>query len=250
MTKRRLVDSLFDRFYPKAKGYGDATIRFFKLCHENVPRGASILEIGAGPANETTSELATIGRVTAVDVSAEVLENPDVAEAVVFDGEKLPFADEQFDACISNYVLEHVTHPDTHFQEVARVLKPGGVYIIRTPNLLHYVASASYLLPHALHVAIANRLRALPEDTHDPWPTVYRANRPPVLRRLADQAGLAPSYFATVECEPSYAKGSAVLFFPMMLYERVVNSADLFSPFRASITAVFKKPSRNDSSAD
>ena len=241
MTRRRLVDDLFDRFYPKSEGYGDATIRFHRLCHDNIPRGASILEIGAGPANETTSELATIGTVTAVDVSDEVLDNPDVAKATVYDGGRLPFADEEFDACVSNYVLEHVTDPDTHFAEVARVLKRGGIYVIRTPNLLHYVASASYLMPHALHLAIANRLRALPEGSHDPWPTVYRANRPPVLKRLARRAGLAPIHFSTVECEPSYAKGSAVLFFPMMLYERAVNSTDLLSPFRASITAVFRK---------
>lgn len=241
MTGRPFVDSLFDRYYPKALGYGDATIRFHQLCRDKIPHGASILEIGAGAANETTGYLAAIGPVTAVDVSSEVLANPAVTVANVFDGRKLPYADGQFDACVSNYVLEHVPDPARHFAEVARVLKPGGNYIIRTPNLLHYVAAVSRLLPHSIHVAIANRLRALPSDSHEPWPTTYRANRPAVLQRLARDAGLVTDVCVTVECEPSYAKGSAVLFFPMMLYERLVNSSEFFANIRGSINAVFRK---------
>jgi SAM-dependent methyltransferase len=233
---------LFDVYYSKARGYGDATIRFHRLCANNIPRDGEILEIGAGAENETSTYLATLGRVTAVDVSDEVMRNPAASVASVFDGSTLPSADNQFDACVSNYVLEHVPDPPRHFAEVYRVLKPGGKYIVRTPNLLHYVAAISNLLPHRMHVAVANRLRNLPPGSHDPWPTVYRANRPGVLRRLAADAGLSTESCVTVECEPSYAKGSAILFFPMMLYERLVNASEVFSPLRASINIVFRKP--------
>lgn len=242
VNSKRLVDALFDRFYSKERGYGRATIRFHELLRDTIPHGAQILEIGAGPANETTEVLSTIGGVSAVDVSPEVLANAAATTAIVYDGRRLPYESCVFDACVSNYVLEHVTNPQEHFGEVARVLKPGGVYIVRTPNLFHYVALVSRMLPHAIHIATANRLRGLPGESHDPWPTVYRANRPPVLEALARQSGLTSSYCRTVECEPSYAKGSLILFFPMMFYERLVNSAEVFSGFRASINAVFRKP--------
>ncbi|MGE3174849.1 MAG: methyltransferase domain-containing protein [Planctomycetota bacterium] len=45
---------------------------------------------------------------------------------VVTDGQALPFADETFDAVLSEAVLEHVPDPDAYMKELVRVLKPGG----------------------------------------------------------------------------------------------------------------------------
>jgi SAM-dependent methyltransferase len=45
---------------------------------------------------------------------------------VVTDGGALPFADDTFDAILSEAVLEHVTDPIAYTRELARVLKPGG----------------------------------------------------------------------------------------------------------------------------
>jgi SAM-dependent methyltransferase len=47
----------------------------------------------------------------------------------VADGAALPFADEQFASAISNCVLEHVVPLDQTLGEVARVLRPGGVFV-------------------------------------------------------------------------------------------------------------------------
>jgi hypothetical protein len=33
-----------------------------------------------------------------------------------------------------------------------------------------------------------------------------------------------------------------LLFYPMMAYERLVNSSELFSPFRVNILGTFRKP--------
>lgn len=46
---------------------------------------------------------------------------------VVTDGNSLPFADETFDAVLSEAVLEHVTDPVAYTREVARVMKPGAL---------------------------------------------------------------------------------------------------------------------------
>uniref|UniRef100_UPI004056B0CA class I SAM-dependent methyltransferase n=1 Tax=Alistipes sp. TaxID=1872444 RepID=UPI004056B0CA len=46
----------------------------------------------------------------------------------------LPFPDEEFDTVISFQVIEHIKQDQAFVKEVARVLKPGGSFIVSTPN--------------------------------------------------------------------------------------------------------------------
>jgi SAM-dependent methyltransferase len=232
---------LYDRFYGDRLETADGTRQFHSLCRRYIKNGGRILEIGAGPSNPTSQFLATLGWLEGLDVSTEVRDNDALEHAHVFDGESFPLPDEQFEWCVSNYVLEHVTNPERHFSEIRRVLIPGGRYIFRTPNLFHYVALASRLLPHAAHKAIANRVRALESDAHEPWPTVYKANTQRALTRHASKSRLTLESIALIEPDPSYGRASAYLFYPMMGYERLVNATGLLSAFRANILGVLRK---------
>lgn len=49
--------------------------------------------------------------------------------------DKWPYHDNEFDVVVSNQVLEHMCNTDHFFEEVHRILKPGGYGIISTPNL-------------------------------------------------------------------------------------------------------------------
>lgn len=51
-------------------------------------------------------------------------------------GDHLPFADDYFAGAFSNSVLEHIPDIQPVLNEVSRVLKPGGKFIITTPS--HY----------------------------------------------------------------------------------------------------------------
>jgi SAM-dependent methyltransferase len=46
----------------------------------------------------------------------------------------LPFPDASFDVVISLDVFEHIPDTDAHLREVRRVLRPGGSYLVQTPN--------------------------------------------------------------------------------------------------------------------
>jgi SAM-dependent methyltransferase len=52
---------------------------------------------------------------------------------VLYSGDRLPFADGEFDTVLSSQVGEHVPHPEAFFAEIVRVLKPGGKVIFTVP---------------------------------------------------------------------------------------------------------------------
>jgi ubiquinone/menaquinone biosynthesis C-methylase UbiE len=58
--------------------------------------------------------------------------------------EKLPFADQTFDAASAYSFIDHVSDPSRVLAEVARVLKPGGVfYVDLAPNRLFWQSVSS-----------------------------------------------------------------------------------------------------------
>ena len=81
---------------------------------------------------------------------------------VVGVGEELPFADESFDAVISNAVLEHVKDPFRCAREIARVLKPGGELFCAVPLL-----QPLHGYPHHYYNMTAQGLRNLFADHLD-----------------------------------------------------------------------------------
>lgn len=230
------------RFYESRPGWMDGTSEFHELCRASIPLGSKILEIGAGPSNQTSQFLATLGTVHGWDPSDEVRGNNALETAQVGNGDVLPYLDGSFDGCVSNYVVEHVPHPAGQLSEIFRILKPGGNYILRTPNRFHYVALVAQATPHWFHELVANRLRNLPAEAHDPYPTLYRMNTPAGLRRLAAVAGFETSTLRMVEKEPSYGMVARPLFLGFMAYERLVNASEHLAFARANIFAVLRKP--------
>ena len=47
---------------------------------------------------------------------------------------KLPHKDNFFDIVISNHTIEHIPNQSLHLTEMHRVLKPGGILYLATPN--------------------------------------------------------------------------------------------------------------------
>ena len=58
----------------------------------------------------------------------------------------LPFADDSFDGVLHSEGIEHVDNQLSLLTELARVLRPGGVLVVTTPNIMHLEGRLSTLL--------------------------------------------------------------------------------------------------------
>ena len=80
--------------------------------------------------------------VYGVDISKKgvALARKNGLKAKVADMSKeIPFGDAMFDLVISSATIEHVPNPDVFLKEIYRVLKPGGIVLISTPNLTFWL---------------------------------------------------------------------------------------------------------------
>ena len=105
-------------------------------------------------------------------------------------GGDLPFANNSFDYVISLQVLEHVKDPRPLFEEMYRVLKPGGEAVVRCENYLafreqHYRVPWLPLLPKPLGSLY---LRALGRDPSFLNNYIFYTTYPQIWR-LASQVG-------------------------------------------------------------
>ncbi len=99
-------------------------------------------------------------------------------------GEALPYDDTSFDAVVCVDVLEHVADMAKVMAEVARVLRPGGLFLFDTINRNPLARLATITLAEDL-------LRLLPRGTHDPAKFI----KPAELRVAMQGAGLVPGPF-------------------------------------------------------
>ena len=100
----------------------------------------------------------------------------------------LPYADASFDVVLLVEVIEHLENHRIAIGELARILKPGGVLILTTPNImrlnsrLHFLFSGYHktkrrFIPFATPLEQAHRFHNYPIDV-------------PILYYLCKQSGL------------------------------------------------------------
>lgn len=100
-----------------------------------LPRGASILNLGAGTGDDL-EVMGAFGRIHAVDCEQAALDSIDpllVAEKLLCDATRLPYPDASFDAAVAFDLLEHMEDDAAAVNEIARVLKPGGAFVFTVP---------------------------------------------------------------------------------------------------------------------
>jgi len=107
--------------------------------------GVSVLDCGCGPGSITMgiAELVAPGKVVGVDFGAAQIAGAQSSAAsraianvdfLAADSYCLPFAESSFDRVFSHALMEHLADPLRAVKELHRVLKPGGVIGVCSPD--------------------------------------------------------------------------------------------------------------------
>lgn len=135
-------------------------------------KGMRVLDLGCGIGYGAKFLARTAEKVVAVDADSHPLAYgnetyPDSKiERIHCADSRLPFEDASFDAVVSMEVVEHipVDQMESWFAEIGRVLKPGGLLLISTPNKVVYI---NYPDPHHVALMTIDEYRALLQSRFD-----------------------------------------------------------------------------------
>lgn len=155
-------------------------------------QGKRVLDLGCAGGFMAEALAARGATVTGIDPAAEAIaaarahagQAGHVIRYEVGVGEALPYEAGDFDAVVCVDVLEHVSDLPQVLAEVARVLRPGGVFLFDTINRNPLARLATITVAEDV-------LRLLPKGTHDPAMFITPAE----LRAGLRGAGLVPGRF-------------------------------------------------------
>ena len=99
--------------------------------------GKSCIEVGCGTGKISEAIADLVGTLTVSDISEKL--SREVGERMKApwmqqDACSLSIPDSSFDVVISSECIEHVPDPEKALREMVRVLKPGGLIVVTTPN--------------------------------------------------------------------------------------------------------------------
>jgi ubiquinone/menaquinone biosynthesis C-methylase UbiE len=204
----------------------------------NLPRGGRVLDIGCGSALVAERLHDVSATYVGLDLPAHHIAFAATAfrgrpkslqtEWVRGNGELLPFADDSFDVVVMTEVIEHLLQPERAVWEVARVLKPGGVYVMTTNNasevplrspLSHALAWVEKGVGATRPSLISLRPWVWPEPVHESLlppgsPPVYLPHTHHIYgetKALFGAAGLDTFQWSTFEFPPPQAASTAWL---------------------------------------
>jgi SAM-dependent methyltransferase len=100
-----------------------------------LPAGASILDApcGSGALAAALAERGFAAVGADLDTEAAAILGPAFSQANL--NESLPWREQTFDAVFSTEGIEHLENHFSFLREICRILKPGGILLLTTPNI-------------------------------------------------------------------------------------------------------------------
>jgi ubiquinone/menaquinone biosynthesis C-methylase UbiE len=177
-------------------------------------------------------------KVIGIDADLQSLsQHPTIRLRIAGDISRLPFRDESFSLVTANMVVEHLEAPGVQFAEISRVLRPGGVFLVHTPNRRSYSTRAAMLVPEPIKKRLAYLLEGRTEG--DVFKTFYRANTTEEIACLAATVGLDVREIRLI-----VSSAELVALPPLVLFELVwirLLMMKVLKRYRTNIIAILQK---------
>jgi len=172
------LESPGERFVPGAAGeiWYEHWHRY--LFASGLVAGREVLDVACGEGYGSALLARSARHVTGVDVASHVIAraresyasqpNVEFREA---DCTALPFAEGSFDAVVSFETIEHVAAQEAFLDEVRRVLRSDGLFILSCPNKVEYTDKNSVVNAFHVRELYRDELSALlaPRFQHSAW---------------------------------------------------------------------------------
>jgi ubiquinone/menaquinone biosynthesis C-methylase UbiE len=220
-----------------------------RLLRQHVNKNIKWLDVGCGwrilgkdlePIEDDL--VANAGVVVGCDLALDNLTKHRIIQNLVLaSADNLPFRDASFDLITLNMVVEHLDNPAKTFCETVRVLSPGGLLIIHTPNLLNYGVFLNHTIARRLPRKFVLRFIKWAErrKEEDVFPTFYRANTVHRLSQICSRFGLKEESCRILTAPQPFF----IFFFPLALPQILLMRLTMsryFRKFGATILMVLK----------
>lgn len=198
--------------------WDDSMVMLTQLVDQHTSAPIDVLDLGCGRGNFLLDELPHKWKKRiGVDASVEATERNTSVQTIVYGdiSSTLPFPDAHVDLVTGLWVMEHVEHPHRVLAEVARVLKPGGIFAFVTPNRNSMLIRLRMLLSDALAGWLLTLFYGRTEQ--DVFPIHYRLN---TLKHISEQLArvhLVPLVLQ-VNVDPSYTSFGPISYLLSRLF--------------------------------
>jgi SAM-dependent methyltransferase len=168
-------------------------------------QGVEVLEAGCGEYPSPLG-LGDRARIVGIDTSeAQLARNSWAHEKIQGDIVTYAFPAGGYDVVVCWDVLEHLPEPEGALDNLARATRPGGLLVIKVPNVMSAKGLVTKFTPHWFHVWIYRHVFGYANpgvgDT-PPFHTYLRWSiRPRALRRFSRRRGLGLEMLGTYEAD-------------------------------------------------
>lgn len=193
-ASRQWTEDLYRRYFPAEP---DAYTTFLHLTGIACPEGARIADLGCGEEAYLSGFMEKAGEIVGLD--SRPLQGPYSSYIQADLDESIPLDAESADLAASKFFLEHIADPAAFLRRVHDVLRPGGQFVLMTPNIIYYPYTINFIL--SLFLSQERRMRLVElfsgREEQDIFPVYYRCNTPRKVRRELERAGFEVLHLRT-----------------------------------------------------
>jgi SAM-dependent methyltransferase len=220
--------------------YSNKNNVFHEIINKYLLSSKVILDAGCGSGRETPINYTEkVKLAIGLDLSSAISLNRSIHKKIIGDVSYIPLRDSSIDLVVCQELIEHLNSPLKFFQEVSRVLKPQGIFIVMTPNLWSWRSLISKCTPYWFHLLMNKQVYDI--DTKNVFPTFYRANSYITLKRLLRSANVEIIDYVFFEGSPRTLTFSVVTTYLEIMYTNLIRRFDALMWFRETIITVSRK---------